>query len=147
MENINDMNRVIAKKGQDSLEIFNEIERNKRRILQRYTHDEQGFSIRISTLINSIQQPHYHTELTEAIMMIEGSIEAYWWNSNSVKQFSLGEIGDIVVFPPMIPHTLDIIMDNTQIVVFKFAYEIGSNDWISPDFIPGEIKEKLLRRE
>lgn len=141
---------VIFRTGQDAKEEFKGSNRIKRGIKRRIKHDVLGISLHDAELIKGIQEGHKHTVLHEAIMLLEGKIEACWWDdSGNSKSQLLSERGDLVVFPLDCNHTL-VVEEDSRIIVVKFSPNTKTDKWLKASTFPKGLRglrEEILEAE
>lgn len=115
---------VIYLRGKDSLEEFEGNERLSRGIERRIRHfiPEEDIHIHDAFLDPSLQEGHSHSDGYEAIMLMEGEIDALVWDgkgvSEEIRTYPLKEWGDMIVFLPHTRHTL-LVKKKSRIIVAK----------------------------
>lgn len=135
--------------GKQALEEFEGEQRVRRGIKRRFKHDVEGVLIYDAELLAQLQEGHKHTASCEAIMLLQGEIEACCWDDQGqIETESLSKQGDLVVFPPGQSHTLFVKQDS-HVIVVRFlpkdkAQEVGERIAVP---LPGELeslREKTL---
>ena len=133
----------LFREGQQALEEFDGEKSVRRGIKQRFKHDVEGISLHDAEILAELQEGHKHTASYEAIMLLNGEIEACCWDGKGrIEAKVLSERGDLVVFPPGQNHTLFVKQDSRIIVVRFFPQpkiEIQKTDERIPVRLPGEL--------
>jgi len=111
--------------------LHGKIESSQGEIKERVNHiiGEMVLWLQDAKLKSGLQNGHYHTTVAEAIMLLEGELEAYWRENGEFKMKSLLGRGDIIVFLPKEPHILNVLTEEARVIAVKFPY--------IPDFDPG----------
>jgi len=120
-----------------------------RGIKRRIRHDVLGISLHDAELIKGIQEGHRHTVLYEAIMLLEGRIEACWWDDlGSSGRRLLSKRGDLAIFPPDRNHTL-VVEEDSHIIVVKFSPSTKKDEWKASTLPKGlmGLREQILEAE
>jgi hypothetical protein len=113
------MEGVVYLQGKESFQQFEGIERLTKGIEKRIRHSTaEDIQIHDAFLDPAIQEGHVHTAGYEAIMLLQGDIEALVWNKNKIKLFPLKGWGDLIIFLPGSFHTL-IVKEKSRIIVVK----------------------------
>jgi len=115
-----DEHLLLFRPGKQALEEFEGEKGVRRGIKRRFKHDIEGVSVQDVELLAQLQEGHKHTTLYEAIMLLEGEIEACCWDDEGmIKTKSLCERGDLVIFSPGRSHTL-FVKQNSHVIVVRF---------------------------
>ncbi|MBU2577815.1 hypothetical protein KKA69_03200 [Patescibacteria group bacterium] len=110
---------VIYIRGKDSFQEFEGAERLAKGIEKRIRHStEEDVQIHDAYLDPAIQEGHAHSAGYEAIMRLEGDIDALTWEDEKVKVYPLKDWGDLIIFLPGTQHTL-LVNEKSRIIVVK----------------------------
>jgi hypothetical protein len=110
---------VIYIQGKDSFQEFEGTERLERGIEKRIRHStEEDVQIHDAYLDPAIQEGHVHSAGYEAIMRLEGNIDALIWKGEKAQVYPLKEWGDLIIFLPGTQHSL-LVNEKSRIVVVK----------------------------
>jgi len=133
---------LVFRSGKQALEKFEGEQRVRRGIRRRFKHDIEGVVIYDAELLAQLQEGHKHTASCEAIMLLEGQIEACCWDDEGrIETKSLSKQGDLVVFYPGQSHTLFVKQDS-HVIVVRFlpkgkVQEVGERIAVP---LPGELE-------
>lgn len=94
-------------------------------------------------LTPQLQAGHRHATLHEAVMLLDGEVEACAWDDTGrIQTRLLSEWGDLVVFPPGLSHTL-FVRKNSRIIVLRFTTQGRAQDMDerAPVPLPGGLED------
>ena len=120
-----------------------------RGIRKRIRHQVEGLLLHDAELTPQLQAGHRHLTLHEAVMLLDGEVEACAWDDTGrIETRLLSEWGDLVVFPPERNHTLFVKRDS-RVIVVRFPASTGTQDMgeRTPMPMPGgleDLREKTL---
>lgn len=137
----------LFREGQQALEEFDGEKSVRRGIKQRFKHDVEGISLHDAEILAELQEGHKHTASYEAIMLLDGEIEACCWDGKGrIETKPLFKRGDLVVFPPRQNHTLFVKQDSRIIVVRFFPQpKIKKPDERIPVRLPGNLESLRVK--
>ncbi len=122
----------------------------ERGITRRVKHDLNGLSLHDARVTPQLQAGHRHSTLHEAVMLLNGEVEACAWKDDKRVETQLfSEWGDIAVFPPKQNHTL-FVKKTSRIIVIRYPANARAKDMGEREAVPlpgrlAELREKMLK--
>lgn len=136
---------VIYIQGKESYQKFEGEERKTKGIEYRIRHSTaEDIQIHDAFLDPAIQEGHVHTAGYEAIMLLNGDIDALVWDETEIQIYPLREWGDLIIFLPHTQHAL-LVKEKTRIVVVKNFLASSEKDRRRKVNLPASIES--LRQE
>jgi len=137
--------------GKKVTDRFRGLRAAERGITRRVKHDLNGLSLHDARVTPQLQAGHHHSTLHEAVMLLNGEVEACAWKNNKrVETQLLSEWGDIAVFPPKQNHTL-FVKKASRIIVIRYPANARAKDMGEREAVPlpgrlAELREKMLEK-